>query len=70
MKTVDIRKLSDDELLAKLMDARENLMRLRFRLASGELTDHTQMSRGRQDIARFLTVLRERELETAEENNS
>lgn len=70
MKAEEIRKYSDDELLARLMDVREELMRLRFRLASGELTDHTQVSASRQNIARLLTVIRERELDADEESNS
>ena len=70
MKAEDIRKYSDDELLARLMDAREELMRLRFQLASGELTDHTRLSANRQNIARFLTVIRERELETDKESDA
>jgi large subunit ribosomal protein L29 len=62
MKPVDIRKLSRDEIAARLMDAREELMRLRFQFATGELTDHTRLSQSRRDIARFLTILNEIEM--------
>jgi large subunit ribosomal protein L29 len=68
MKIADIRKLSDDELLSRLMDAREEQMNLRFQYSSGELTDHTRLSASRRDIARFLTIIRERELKSVEEN--
>jgi large subunit ribosomal protein L29 len=66
MKVAEIRKLSNDELLSRLMDAREEQMRLRFQYSSGELTDHTRLRAGRRDIARFLTIIRERELQTGE----
>ena len=63
MKTSEIRKLTPEEIEAKLMDARENAMRLRFRQATGELTDYTQIRAARRLIAQYLTVLREYELE-------
>ena len=62
MKPADIRKLSREEIDSKLMDAREELMRLRFQFATGELTDHTRLSQARKDIARFLTILTEFEM--------
>ena len=67
MKTSEIRKLSPEEIEAKLMDARENAMRLRFRHATGELTDYTQIRSARRLIAQYLTVLREYEMEQAVE---
>jgi large subunit ribosomal protein L29 len=44
-------------------DAKEELMNLRFRLATGELTDYTRLSYTRRLIARYYTVLTERERE-------
>jgi large subunit ribosomal protein L29 len=67
MKPVDIRKLSPDEISARLMDSREELMRLRFQFATGELTDHTRLSLARRNIARFLTILNEIEMSADEE---
>lgn len=67
MKAEEIRKLSDPELLSRLMDAREELMRLRFQFATGELTDHTRLKANRRLIARFLTILHERDIEAMEE---
>jgi len=55
-------EMSTDELQKNLNNAREELMNLRFRLATGELTDFTRMRQTRQQIARLLTILREREL--------
>lgn len=61
-RKTDIRSLSDDELRSKIMDAREELMNLRFQQTTGELADFNQMSFSRREIARMLTILREREI--------
>ena len=61
MKISEVRELSTDALRARLNDAREELMRLRFQQATGELTDFTRLRYTRRDIARMLTVLTERE---------
>lgn len=57
----DIRNLSTDELKSRLNDTRQELMNLRFQLATGELTDHSRLEHTRRLIARMLTILRERE---------
>ncbi len=62
MKASEIRKFSDDELRSQVLDAREELMRLRFQYATGELTDHTRLQHARKVVARLLTIAREREL--------
>lgn len=62
MAEKDLRTLSTDDLRAHLNDAREELMRLRFQQSTGELTDYTRLSHTRRQIARLLTLLREREL--------
>lgn len=61
MKLSEIRNLAEGELLTKLADAREELMNLRFQLATGALTDYTRLRYARRNIARFLTVISERE---------
>lgn len=62
MKPSEIRALSTSEIHTKLNDLREELMKLRFQQATGELTDYTRIRHTRRMIARFLTILREREL--------
>jgi large subunit ribosomal protein L29 len=59
MKASEIRNLSVDAIQAKLNDAREELMKLRFQQATGELTDFTRLRAIRHDIARMLTILHE-----------
>jgi len=60
MKPAEIRKLSMEEMAGKLSDSREELMKLRFRQVSGQLTDTSRLRLLRRDIARLETILRER----------
>ncbi len=61
METAEIREMSIEKIQEELDDAREALMRLRFQLTTGELTDHTQIRFTRRNIARLLTILKEKE---------
>jgi len=62
MKLSEIRQLADQELVNKTADARQELMNLRFQVISGQLSDTSRLKITRRLIARFETVLREREL--------
>ncbi|MEK6255924.1 MAG: 50S ribosomal protein L29 [Chloroflexota bacterium] len=62
MEASEIRELSIEKLEEELDDSREELMRLRFRKATGELTNHNQLRNTRVKIARLLTDLRMREM--------
>ena len=59
MKPVEIRKLSVDELKAKLSDSRDELMKYRFQQVTGQLTDTSRIRILRRDVARMETILRE-----------
>jgi large subunit ribosomal protein L29 len=61
MKPAEIRDLSTDVLKDRLNNSREELMRLRFQQSTGELTDFTRVRKVRREIARFVTILNERE---------
>lgn len=61
MKSSEIRSLSTQELITRLSDSREELMRLRFQMAMGGLTDFTRLRQTRRDIARMMTIINERE---------
>ncbi|MGW8144217.1 MAG: 50S ribosomal protein L29 [Anaerolineales bacterium] len=63
MKASEIRVLSTNEIMTKVDDAKEELMNLRFQLATGELTDYTRLSYTRKLVARYYTILKEREFE-------
>jgi large subunit ribosomal protein L29 len=58
----DVRSLEADELAGRLKQARRELYELRFKLAVGQLEDSSQILKTRKDIARILTVIRQREL--------
>ena len=62
MYASEFRELSDDELLDKIEDLKEEMFTLRRQHAFGELVDTTLFRKTRRDIARIKTVLREREL--------
>ncbi|MBC8335511.1 MAG: 50S ribosomal protein L29 [Anaerolineales bacterium] len=59
MKANELRKLSIDEIEAKISDAREELMKLRFQQVTGQLTDTSRMRFVRRDIARMSTIVNE-----------
>ncbi|WP_217913719.1 50S ribosomal protein L29 [Miltoncostaea marina] len=63
MKPNEIRDLSDDELAQRLAEAREAHFNLRFQHASGALERTSELSARRREIARLLTIARERELQ-------
>ncbi len=62
MKVNEIRTLSNEELLKKLEEAHEELLNLRFRLATKQLGNHREILKVKKRIARIRTILREREL--------
>ena len=63
MKTVEIRKLTTPELYSRLDETREELFKLRFQYATGQLVDTSRLNVTRKTTARILTIIRERELE-------
>ena len=63
----ELRELGVDELQAKVLEGKDELFRLRFQLATGKQDNSARMGQVRKDIARTLTILREREIAAAEE---
>lgn len=64
MTADEIRQLGDDELARRLDEAREAFFNLRVQHASGALEKSSELGARRKEIARFLTIARERELAT------
>ena len=60
MKANELRALSSAELTAKLGDLKEELFNLRFQLAINQLENPHKITDVKQDIARVMTVLREK----------
>lgn len=58
-KTSELRNLKSGEIETKLVDAREELMKLRFQQVTGQLTDTSHLRVLRREIARMETILRE-----------
>jgi large subunit ribosomal protein L29 len=67
VKAAEVHDLKDDELIAKLLDAKEEAFNLRFRQATGELENTARVGSARRDIAKLLTVARERGIDVEKE---
>jgi large subunit ribosomal protein L29 len=62
MRASDVRDLTDTELREHIQTSRRELFGLRFQHATSELENTASLKRAKREIARALTVLREREL--------
>ena len=58
----ELRELTDEELVLRLREAKEELFNLRFQMATGQMDNNRRLRTVRHDIARIYTVMREREL--------
>ncbi len=65
MKPHDLRQLELEDLQAKVKALREDLFQIRFRHATAQLADSSEISKTRRTLARALTLLGEREREGA-----
>jgi large subunit ribosomal protein L29 len=62
MRAHEIRELSDQELGRELTNSHREMLNLRFRLATRQLTNTSQIRVARKNIARLNTIIRERQL--------
>jgi large subunit ribosomal protein L29 len=60
-KPSELRELSDDDLLHKLAERRQELFNLRFQSVTGALENSSRLKLAKREIARILTVVTERE---------
>jgi large subunit ribosomal protein L29 len=58
----ELRELTDEELVLRLRESKEELFNLRFQMATGQLDNNRRLRTVRHEIARVYTVMREREL--------
>ena len=65
MKAKEMRDLEDKELTERIGVLRKEVFGLRFANATGELDDTAGLRRAKRDLARALTVERERAMSTA-----
>lgn len=61
MKAVEIREMSTEDILKELEGSREELMRIRFQITTGEMADTSRTNILKKKIARMITILKERE---------
>ena len=67
MKAGDAHALGDQDLVEQLKQARQEAFNLRFRHATGELENTAGLAGSRRDLARLLTVARERGIDLDKE---
>ncbi|HET6773441.1 MAG TPA: 50S ribosomal protein L29 [Acidimicrobiales bacterium] len=66
MAKADFHDLDDGALIDQVADAKDQLFKLRFQLATGQLSNYARIGQVRKDIARLETELRAREIAAAE----
>lgn len=62
MKASELRKLTNEELKSKVLELKKKLFTLRFQNKIGSLANPAEIKQTKKDIARILTILKEREL--------
>jgi len=67
VKASEVHNLKDDELVAKLIDAKQDAFNLRFRHATGELENSARLGQAKKDVARLLTVAKARGIDVEKE---
>ena len=63
MKINEVRKLTTEEINKKIVDSKEELLKLRMKQAIGSLENSARIHELRKDVAKCKTILREREIE-------
>jgi large subunit ribosomal protein L29 len=62
VKAREVRDMNDDELRKALDDSKDELFKLKFQLATGQLDNPMRLREIRKNIAKVQTIMREREL--------
>ena len=62
MKIAEIRELTTEELQLKVTELKKELFNLRFSLATNNLENPMKISAVKKDIAKIMTVIRERKI--------
>jgi large subunit ribosomal protein L29 len=65
-KAREARELSDEALDRRVAETKEEMFNLRFQHATGQLDNSARLGEVRRDVARLLTIQREREISAAE----
>jgi large subunit ribosomal protein L29 len=67
VKAREAHDLADDQLVDAVGNARQELFNLRFQHATGQLENTAALSRAKRDLARTLTVARQRGIDVERE---
>lgn len=59
-KMQELRKYTDIEIESKIFELKQEIFNLRFKQATGQLTDTARVKKARKQIARLYTILTER----------
>ena len=70
MKSSEIHNMHDIELVEALKEARQDAFNLRLRHATGELENSANLKTAKRDIARLLTIARQRNIDLEREQGS
>ena len=67
MKSQEVHDLADPQLVEAVGNSRQALFALRFQHATGQLEDTAALRRAKRDLARSLTVARQRGIDVERE---
>ncbi len=67
MKAVEVHDLEDAQLVELADNARKEVFNLRFQHATGQLENTARLGQARRDLARALTVARQRGIDVEAE---
>jgi large subunit ribosomal protein L29 len=70
VKSSEIHSMQDIELVEALKEARQDAFNLRLRHATGELENSANLNHARKDVARLLTIARQRNIDLEREQVS
>ena len=62
----EYRQMDEEELYGRLAQSKQELFNLRFQLVTGRLDNSSRLGQVKREVARILTVMREREIVAAE----
>jgi len=65
VRAQEMRELTSQKLVDELDDSQKELLKLRFRIATKQLANTSELGRVRKNIARLNTIIRERQLGVA-----
>ena len=62
----ELRNVDTEDLVTRLVEAKEELFNLRFQMVTGQLENNARVGHVKKEVARMLTELRAREIDAAE----